>query len=70
LTRPSARPPARPRPAAQPNLFTEVSTSLERSFAAVDFVDSPGLVDGDMKYPFEVEVSGGDQEGVANRVGA
>ncbi len=41
-----------------PNLFTEVSTSLERSFAAVDFVDSPGLVDGDMKYPMPVEVGG------------
>lgn len=27
----------------------EVSTSKERSFAAVDFVDTPGLVDGDMK---------------------
>jgi hypothetical protein len=29
--------------------FTEISTSKERSFAAVDFVDTPGLVDGDMK---------------------
>ena len=32
-----------------PNLFTEVSTSTERSFNAVDFVDTPGLVDGDMQ---------------------
>jgi hypothetical protein len=32
-----------------PNLFTEVTTSKERSFACVDFVDTPGLVDGDMK---------------------
>ena len=32
-----------------PNLFTEVTTSSERSFGAVDFVDTPGLVDGDMK---------------------
>jgi hypothetical protein len=32
-----------------PNLFTEVSNSTERSFNAVDFVDTPGLVDGDMK---------------------
>jgi hypothetical protein len=31
------------------NLATEVSTSRERSFTAVDFVDTPGLVDGDMK---------------------
>ena len=36
-------------PPPQPNLFTEVSTSLERSFAAAEFIDSPGLVDGDMK---------------------
>jgi len=27
----------------------EISTSKDRSFAAVDFVDTPGLVDGDMK---------------------
>lgn len=27
----------------------QVSTSKERSFACVDFVDTPGLVDGDMK---------------------
>ncbi len=32
-----------------PNLFTEISTSKERSFTCVDFVDTPGLVDGDMK---------------------
>lgn len=32
-----------------PNLFTEITTSTERSFACVDFVDTPGLVDGDMK---------------------
>lgn len=30
-----------------PNLFTEISTSKERSFPCVDFVDTPGLVDGD-----------------------
>jgi hypothetical protein len=32
-----------------PNLFTEVTTSKERSFACVDFLDTPGLVVGDMK---------------------
>lgn len=32
-----------------PNLFTEITTSKERSFSCVDFVDTPGLVDGDMK---------------------
>jgi hypothetical protein len=35
-----------------PNLFTEITTSKERSFACVDFVDTPGLVDGDMKVCF------------------
>ncbi|WIA39674.1 hypothetical protein OEZ86_005739 [Tetradesmus obliquus] len=40
-----------------PNLFTEITTSTERSFACVDFVDTPGLVDGDMKYPFPVKDS-------------
>jgi hypothetical protein len=40
----------------QPNLFTEISTSRERSFPLVDFIDTPGLVDGDMTYPFDVQV--------------
>eukprot|EP00775_Hariotina_reticulata_P011958 gene11958-12101_t len=40
-----------------PNLFTEISTSKDRSFSCVDFVDTPGLVDGDMKYPFPVKES-------------
>jgi hypothetical protein len=36
------------------NVFTEVSTSKEKNFSCVDFIDSPGLVDGDMQYPFDV----------------
>jgi hypothetical protein len=32
-----------------PNLFTEVVPSRERAFACVDLIDTPGLVDGDMK---------------------
>mmetsp|Transcript_42077 Transcript_42077/g.51026 ORF Transcript_42077/g.51026 Transcript_42077/m.51026 type:complete len:459 (-) Transcript_42077:215-1591(-) len=36
------------------NVFTEVSTSKEKNFTCVDFIDSPGLVDGDMQYPFDV----------------
>ena len=36
------------------NIFTEISTSKEKNFSCVDIVDSPGLVDGDMCYPFEV----------------
>ena len=39
------------------NLFTEVSTSKEKQFSVVDFCDTPGLVDGDMKYPFDVAAS-------------
>ena len=33
------------------NVFTEISTSKDRNFACVDFVDTPGLVDGEMEYP-------------------
>mmetsp|Transcript_19721 Transcript_19721/g.51427 ORF Transcript_19721/g.51427 Transcript_19721/m.51427 type:complete len:475 (-) Transcript_19721:951-2375(-) len=39
------------------NLFTEVSTSKERDFNCVSFIDTPGLVDGDMQYPFNVQDS-------------
>eukprot|EP00093_Oithona_nana_P015071 15071.XXX_797237_791838_1 [CDS] Oithona nana genome sequencing. len=33
---------------------TEISTSKQKKFPLVTFVDSPGLVDGDMNYPFDV----------------
>lgn len=36
------------------NLSTEVSTSTKRRFPFVDFVDSPGLTDGNLKYPFDI----------------
>ena len=36
-------------------LGTEVATSKQKKFAFVTFIDTPGLVDGDMKYPFDVE---------------
>ncbi|KAM6957787.1 uncharacterized protein FYW47_011891 [Aplochiton taeniatus] len=36
-------------------LSTEVCTSRQKRFSLVTFVDSPGLVDGDMKYPFDVD---------------
>jgi hypothetical protein len=36
------------------NLETCVSVSTSRSFPLVDFIDSPGLVDGDIMYPFDV----------------
>lgn len=35
-------------------LVTEISTSKQKMFSLVTFVDTPGLVDGDMKYPFDV----------------
>ena len=33
-------------------LSTEISTSKQKKFPLVTFVDTPGLVDGDMCYPF------------------
>ena len=36
------------------NLTTSVSTSQAKKFKMVDFIDSPGLVDGDIAYPFDV----------------
>ena len=36
------------------NVFTEISTSKEKNFSCVDMLDSPGLVDGTMEYPFDV----------------
>merc|ERR1719411_1352987 len=37
------------------HLSTEVSTSKQKKFPLVTFIDTPGLVDGDMKYPFDVD---------------
>ncbi|XP_037544850.1 uncharacterized protein si:ch211-11k18.4 [Nematolebias whitei] len=36
-------------------LSTEICTSRQKRFSLVTFADSPGLVDGDMKYPFDVD---------------
>ncbi|XP_078470005.1 uncharacterized protein LOC144732379 isoform X3 [Lampetra planeri] len=36
-------------------LGTEISTSKQKKFSLVTFIDTPGLVDGDMKYPFDVD---------------
>jgi hypothetical protein len=42
------------------NLSTEVCTSRKRQFPLVDFVDTPGLTDGNLKYPFKInDVSAG-----------
>ena len=38
-------------------LTTEISTSKQKKFSLVTFVDTPGLVDGDMKYSFDVDHS-------------
>ncbi|XP_069194344.1 uncharacterized protein [Procambarus clarkii] len=38
-------------------LNTEISTSKQKKFSLVTFIDTPGLVDGDMKYPFDVNHS-------------
>ena len=35
-------------------LSTEISTSKQKKFPLVTFLDTPGLVDGDMNYPFDV----------------
>ena len=36
------------------NVFTEISTSKDKNFSCVELVDTPGLVDGEMEYPFDV----------------
>ena len=38
-------------------MTTEVTTSKHKKFSLVTFIDTPGLVDGDMKYPFDVNKS-------------
>ncbi|XP_067861692.1 uncharacterized protein [Heptranchias perlo] len=35
-------------------LTTKISSSKQKKFSLVMFIDTPGLVDGDMKYPFDV----------------
>ena len=36
-------------------LTTEISSSKQKKFPLVSFFDTPGLVDGTMAYPFDVE---------------
>ena len=38
-------------------LFTnfKVTTSKQKRFPLVTFIDTPGLVDGEMQYPFNVD---------------
>jgi hypothetical protein len=35
-------------------MSTEISTSKQKQFSLLTLIDTPGLVDGDMKYPFDV----------------
>ncbi|XP_015907268.1 uncharacterized protein [Parasteatoda tepidariorum] len=35
-------------------ISTEISTSKQKKFSLVTFIDTPGLVDGEMNYPFDV----------------
>mmetsp|Transcript_22256 Transcript_22256/g.21953 ORF Transcript_22256/g.21953 Transcript_22256/m.21953 type:complete len:82 (+) Transcript_22256:140-385(+) len=36
------------------NLNTKVCNSTERSFECVDFIDTPGLTDGNVKYHCDI----------------
>ncbi|GIY30353.1 uncharacterized protein CDAR_126071 [Caerostris darwini] len=36
-------------------ITTEISTSKQKKFGLVTFIDTPGLVDGEMNYPFDVD---------------
>ncbi|KAI8855059.1 hypothetical protein BC829DRAFT_379126 [Chytridium lagenaria] len=38
-----------------PFLSTEIVTSRSKNFSMVTFIDTPGLVDGEMSYPFDPE---------------
>lgn len=38
-------------------ISTEISTSKQKQFSLLTLIDTPGLVDGDMKYPFNVNES-------------
>lgn len=37
---------------------TEITTSKNKCFNLITFIDTPGLVDGSFQYPFPVEVGG------------
>lgn len=42
-------------PAIYNGVQTEISTSKEKCFSLITFIDTPGLVDGSFQYPFPVE---------------
>jgi hypothetical protein len=39
------------------NLTTEFSTSEKKSFRSLELIDTPGLVDGNVRYPFDVDAA-------------
>uniref|UniRef100_H2ZHA9 Dynamin N-terminal domain-containing protein n=1 Tax=Ciona savignyi TaxID=51511 RepID=H2ZHA9_CIOSA len=49
--------PLQNRPGVLDYVTTEITTSKQKKFNLVTFIDTPGLVDGDMKYPFDVNDS-------------
>lgn len=44
-------------PGVMSHLEVRVSTSKAKSFPTVDFLDSPGLIDGEVRYPFDVNAT-------------
>mmetsp|Transcript_20993 Transcript_20993/g.54659 ORF Transcript_20993/g.54659 Transcript_20993/m.54659 type:complete len:459 (+) Transcript_20993:143-1519(+) len=38
-------------------ITTEIVTSQSRSFPMITFVDTPGLIDGDAKYPYDIDAA-------------
>lgn len=38
-------------------ITTEIVTSQHRSFPMITFVDTPGLIDGDAKYPYDIDAA-------------
>lgn len=36
-------------------ITTEITTSKQKKFSLVTFIDTPGLVDGEMAYPYDVD---------------
>ncbi|XP_039275469.1 EH domain-containing protein 1 [Nilaparvata lugens] len=49
-------------------LSTEISTSTKRCFNLVTFVDTPGLVDGEVHYPYAMEEAVNWLGGIADQI--
>ena len=44
-------------PGVADHLVTEFSTSEEKCFRSLELIDTPGLVDGNVRYPFDVDAA-------------